>query len=50
MATFLYRLGHFCVRRRRFVVLFWLVALGGVIVAGLTVGGETTSSVSLGTT
>src|SRR5687768_6373113 len=40
MTRLLYRLGRFSVRRRRLVVLTWLVAAVGVLVVGQAAGGE----------
>ncbi|MEU1147634.1 MMPL family transporter [Streptomyces sp. NPDC005863] len=36
MATFLYKLGRFAFRRRRYVALLWVVALAGAIFASAT--------------
>ncbi len=47
MATWLYRLGHLCVRKRRRVLATWLVLLIGVGVASAALGGETTDEFSL---
>ncbi|MEZ5373229.1 MAG: MMPL family transporter [Microthrixaceae bacterium] len=47
MATFLYRLGHFAVRRRRVVLGFWVVLLVGVGVFSSAAGGETVDSLEL---
>ena len=47
MATWLYRLGHLCVRQRRRVLATWLVLLIGVGVASAALGGETTDEFSL---
>jgi len=47
MATFLYRLGHLCVRRRRWVLAFWVVLLVASGVAAATAGGETRDTFSM---
>ena len=47
MATFLYRLGHFSVRRRRLVLGLWLVLLVGVAAAASTFGGETSDKLTM---
>lgn len=44
MSTFLYRLARVSVRRRVLVLLVWLLAATGVVVAGVTSGGTTTDS------
>ena len=47
MATFLYRLGHFSVRNRRWVLLLWiglLIAVGG---ASASAGGKTNDTLTL---
>ncbi|MET0726765.1 MAG: MMPL family transporter [Acidimicrobiales bacterium] len=47
MATFLYRLGHLAVRRRRTVLVLWLALLVAVAAAGSIAGGRTTDKLSL---
>lgn len=47
MSSLLYRLGHFAVRRRRFVLGAWLAVLVLVGVLASTVGGSTTDSFSI---
>src|SRR3546814_9692259 len=47
MASFLYRLGHLSVRRRRWVVLIWVGLLVGVGAASTAAGGTTNDSISL---
>lgn len=47
MATWLYRLGHLCVRRRRWVLAAWVVLLVGIGVASVALGGETTDEFTL---
>lgn len=47
MATFLYRLGHFCVRHRKMVLGLWLSLLVGLGVLGSVAGGETSDELSL---
>lgn len=47
MATYLYRLGHFAVRRRKWVLSFWVVLLVGVGVFSSMAGGETVDSLEL---
>ena len=43
MSRLLYRLGHFCVRRRRLVAGVWLAVLVGIAVAASAAGGTTTN-------
>ena len=47
MSILLYRLGHFCVRRRRSVTASWLALLVLSVAAAATLGGETTDSLEL---
>jgi RND superfamily putative drug exporter len=47
MAHALYRLGHWCVRRRRFVLVAWLVVLIGVGVWAKAANGSTTDTFSI---
>ena len=47
MATLLYRLGHFSVRRRRFVLATWLLVLLAVGGSAAALGGETNESFTL---
>ena len=47
MATLLYRLGHFSVRRRRTVVGTWLALLVLSVAAAASLGGETTDTFEL---
>ncbi len=47
MATWLYRLAHLCVRRRRSVLATWMVLLVGIGVASVALGGETTDEFAL---
>lgn len=47
MATFLYRLGHGCVRHRRIVLGVWLTLLIGLGVLGSIAGGETSDELTL---
>lgn len=47
MAQYLYRLGRFSVRRRRFVLIAWIAVLVGVIIGGEAVAGETDDSFSI---
>jgi putative drug exporter of the RND superfamily len=44
MASWLYRIGRYSVRRRRRVLAVWLVLLVGVVVAGAALGGSTSES------
>ena len=44
MATLLYRLGHFAVRRRRYVVAFWVLLLVGAGLLNGALGGKTSDS------
>jgi putative drug exporter of the RND superfamily len=47
VASLLYRIGRFSVRRRRWVLAIWLVLLVGVAVAGSALGGSTSNSLSI---
>jgi putative drug exporter of the RND superfamily len=47
MSSVLYRLGHFSVRYRRFVLPFWILLLVGVIALGSALGGETSGGFTL---
>ena len=47
MATFLYRLGQFAVRRRRAVLGFWLALLVGVGVLSVQFGGATSDKLTM---
>jgi RND superfamily putative drug exporter len=47
MSSFLYRLGHLCVRRRRRVVLAWIGLVVGVFLLAGAVGGESTERLSI---
>ncbi len=47
MATFLYRLGHLCVRRRRWVLAFWVALLVASGVAAATAGGKTSDTFTM---
>jgi putative drug exporter of the RND superfamily len=47
MSTFLYRLGHFSVRRRRTVLAAWIGLLVAIAVLSSTSGGETTDGLSI---
>jgi RND superfamily putative drug exporter len=47
MSTLLYRLGHFCVRRRRSVAASWLALLVLSVAASVSLGGETTDTLAL---
>ncbi|MCU1344735.1 MAG: transrane transport protein, partial [Acidimicrobiia bacterium] len=47
MATFLYRLGHFSVRRRRSVLAFWVLLLVIIGVVGASLGGSTSDKFTL---
>lgn len=47
MATYLYRLGRFAFRRRRFVVLIWLGLLAAGIVGAVTLSGPTANGFSI---
>jgi RND superfamily putative drug exporter len=47
MAALLYRLGHFCVRRRRRVLVLWIVAFIGAGVASAVAGGTTSNTFTL---
>ena len=47
MATLLYGLGHFCVRRRRLVLAAWIVLLVGVAIWSVAAKGATTEALSI---
>jgi putative drug exporter of the RND superfamily len=47
MATLLYRLGAFGARRRRTVMLGWLMALVAVVGLGISVGGSLQNTKSI---
>src|SRR6478735_3653913 len=47
MSKYLYRLGHWCVRRRRTVLVAWIVVLFGVGVLSSTVGGPLNDQFSI---
>lgn len=47
MATFLYRLGHLCVRRRRWVLAFWIVLLVASGTASALAGGQTSDTFTM---
>jgi putative drug exporter of the RND superfamily len=47
MASLLYRLGKFSHRRRRWVLLFWVVILAGTVVGGIAFGGESSGTISV---
>ena len=47
MALLLYRLGHFCVRHRRRVLLVWVALLVGAAAASQAAGGTTNDSFTL---
>ena len=47
MAVLLYRLGHVCVRRRRWVLLFWVALFVGAAVASQAAGGTTSDDFAL---
>jgi putative drug exporter of the RND superfamily len=47
MSRLLYRLGHYSVRHRRWMLGFWLVVLIGVAVAGNAAGGKTSDKFSI---
>ena len=47
MSRSLYRLGHFCVRRRRLVAGAWLAVLVGIGVAASVAGGTTTNRLQI---
>src|SRR5690606_35619126 len=47
MSKFLYRLGHFAVRRRWVVLLGWLAAFVGVAVLSVAAGGKTSEAFSI---
>src|SRR5687768_10867482 len=47
MTRLLHRLGRFSVRRRRLVVLAWVVAAAGVLVLSQTAGGELSDDFSI---
>lgn len=47
MATLLYRLGAFGVRRRRTMILGWLIVLAAVAALGITVGGSLQNTKSI---
>src|SRR3546814_18333044 len=44
MATLLYRLAHWCVRRRRIVLAAWLTALIGAVALAVVADGEASSA------
>ncbi len=47
MATLLYRLAHFCIRRRRTVLAAWITLLVGIGVTSAALGGETSDKFTL---
>jgi RND superfamily putative drug exporter len=47
MATLLYRIGRFSYRRAWFVIIGWVLVLGGILGAGLALGGQTQESFSI---
>ena len=47
MSRFLYRLGRFSSRHRRWVVAAWVIAVVGLFVVGKVAGGETHDSFSV---
>ncbi len=47
MSGALYRLGHFCVRRRRPVVALWCVFIVGVVAAVVILGAQTSNNLTL---
>ena len=47
MATFLYRLGRFLFRRRRLVLMLWIVVLAGVGIGSASVNGKTSDAFTL---
>src|SRR5258708_1610038 len=47
MSRFLYRLGHFSVRHRRWMLGFWLALLVGLGVAASIAGGSTSNKFAL---
>ena len=47
MSKYLYRLGHWCVRRRKTVLVAWIVVLFGVGVLASTVGGPLSDQFSI---
>ncbi len=44
MAQVLYKLGHWCVRRRRYVLVAWLAILIGMGIASHVANGSTTDT------
>src|SRR3546814_19767878 len=44
MSTLLYRLAHWCVRRRRIVLAAWLTALIGAVALAVVADGEASSA------
>ena len=47
MASLLYRLGHFAVRRRRLVLMIWLLLFGAMGLGAATLSGPTNGSFSI---
>lgn len=47
MASLLYRLGHFAVRRRRLVLLTWLLIFGATTLGAVLLSGPTNGSFSI---
>ncbi|RMB79755.1 MMPL family transporter [Streptomyces shenzhenensis] len=47
MATFLYRLGRFSFRRRRLVLMLWIVVLAAVGIGSMSVSGKTSDAFAL---
>ncbi|MEU3783151.1 MMPL family transporter [Streptomyces sp900129855] len=47
MATFLYRLGRFSFRRRRLVLMLWIVVLAGLGIGSTSVSGKTSDAFTL---
>src|SRR5687768_10504855 len=47
MSRLLYRLGGFCVRRRRFVLLAWILIAMGITAIGGSLGGKSSESFSM---
>ncbi|MEO6628044.1 MAG: MMPL family transporter [Aquihabitans sp.] len=47
MAAILYRLGHFCVRNRRWVLVFWVGLLVATAAASSAAGGKTSETFTL---
>ncbi|MGN6693159.1 MAG: MMPL family transporter, partial [Aquihabitans sp.] len=47
MSKYLYRLGHWCVRRRKTVLVAWIVVLFGVGILASTVGGPLSDQFSI---